>query len=167
MSHAALLQGSSQRMLACLASILRKAAAHAEELDVPDAVFLDYRLYPDMFPLSRQVQIACDQPARGAARLAGVQLPSFPDTETKFSQLIERCAAADAFVQGVSAEAIDQRSDADITFPVGGGAEMTMKANAFLAGFILPNLYFHATTAYNILRHNGVALGKRDFLQPG
>ena len=166
MSNASLLQGSTQRMLACLASFLGKAADHASALDLPDAVFLDYRLYPDMFPLSRQVQIACDQPARGAARLAGTQLPSFPDTETTFAQLIERCSAANAFVQGISAQTIDERRDADITFPIGGGSEMTMKATEFLQGFILPNLYFHATTAYNILRRNGVPLGKKDFLRP-
>ncbi len=166
MSHAAIIQGSTARMLGCLAGILKKGADHAAALNIPDAALLDYRLYPDMFPLSRQVQIACDQPARGAARLAGAQLPSFPDTETTFAQLIERCGAANTFVQGLSGETIDARSDADITFPIGGGAEMTMKAGDFLRDFVLPNLYFHATTAYNILRHNGVVLGKRDFLRP-
>lgn len=166
MSNASLLQGSTQRMLGSLAGILRKGADHAAKLNVPDCVFLDYRLYPDMFPLSRQVQIACDQPARGAARLAGVQLPSFPDTETTFAQLIERCTAANNYVKGIPADAIDSRHDADITFPIGGGAEMTMKAGAFLQDYILPNLYFHAATAYNILRHNGVPLGKKDFLRP-
>ncbi len=166
MSNASLLKGSSERMLACLASILQRGADHAASLDVPEAVFLDFRLYPDMFPLSRQVQIACDQPARGGARLAAVQLPSFPDTETTFAQLITRCQEANKFVQGLSSETIDERTNADITFPVGGGAELTMKADAFLRDFVLPNLYFHASTAYAILRHNGVVIGKRDFLRP-
>lgn len=166
MSNAILLKTSVQRMLGCLAGILEKGHAHAAGIDVPDQVFLDFRLYPDMFPLSRQVQIACDQPARGGARLAGAQLPSFPDIETSFAQLIDRCRSANDFVQNLSTETIDARAHDDITFPVGGGAELTMKADEFLRDFVLPNLHFHATVAYAILRHNGVEIGKRDFLRP-
>ena len=132
LTHSTVLKNTTGQMLACLGAILKKGAAHAESLKTPDAVFLDFRLYPDMFPLSRQVQIACDNACRGAARLAGVQLPSFPDTEASFAQLIER----------------------------------TQKANAYVLGFILPNVYFHAATAYDILRHNGAPLGKSDFLRP-
>lgn len=167
MPNSTLLKASTTRMLASLSSILRKADAHFKAMDVPDSYILDYRLYPDMFPFSRQVQIACDQPARGGARLAGVQLPSFPDTESTFAQLVTRCGASIKFVGDLSSETIDQRHDADITFPIGGGNEMTMKADAFLRDYVLPNLYFHAATAYAILRHNGVVLGKRDFLVPG
>lgn len=161
------LKTSTGQMLACLGSILKKGAAHAEATKVPEEVFLNFRLYPDMFPLSRQVQIACDNACRGAARLAGSQLPSFPDTETTFAQLVERTQKAIDFVQGASSEAIDARVDETITFPIGASREMSMPAGQFLLTFTLPNVYFHAATAYDILRHNGVVLGKTDFLRPG
>lgn len=160
------LKSASAQMLGCLSGILKKGADHAAALKLPENVLLDDRLFPDMFPLSRQVQIACDQVTRGGARLAGMELPSFPDVETGFAQLIDRTQKANAYCQGIDNAVIDARTDADITFPVGGGAEMTLSGGAFLQTFVLPNLYFHATTAYNILRHNGVALGKRDFLRP-
>jgi hypothetical protein len=167
LTHSFLIKSASAQMLGCLGTILKKGADHAAAIKTPEQVFLDARLFPDMFPLSRQVQIACDQLTRGSARLAGVELPSFPDTETSFAQLIDRTVRANAYVQGVSSESIDARETADITVPAGGGNEMTLKAQEFLLGFVLPNLYFHAATAYDILRHNGVALGKRDFLRPG
>ncbi len=160
------LKTNTGQMLACLGSILKKGAAHAEATKVPEDVFLNFRLYPDMFPLSRQVQIACDNACRGAARLAGVELPSFPDTESTFAQLVERTQKAIAYVEGASSAAIDARADETITFPIGANREMSMPASQFLLGFTLPNVYFHAATAYNILRHNGVALGKSDFLRP-
>ncbi|MEZ5939069.1 MAG: DUF1993 domain-containing protein [Hyphomonadaceae bacterium] len=166
-SHSVILKSTSAQMLASLGYVLKKGGEHATALKAPEEVFLNFRLYPDMFPLSRQVQICADNAARGAARLAGVQLPSFPDTETTFAQLIERTQKALAYVQGVSSEAIDARADAEITFPIGGGNEMTMPAQAFLLNYVLPNVFFHAATAYDILRHNGVPLGKRDFLRPG
>jgi hypothetical protein len=160
------LKSSSAQMLGCLAGILKKGADHAAALKIPESVLLDARLFPDMFPLSRQVQIACDQVTRGSARLAGTELPSFPDVEASFAQLIERTQKANAFCLALPDATINARTDADITFPVGGGAEMTLTGGVFLQTYILPNLYFHAATAYNILRHNGVALGKRDFLRP-
>jgi uncharacterized protein len=165
-THSAILKSASAQMMGCLGNILKKGADHAAAIKVPETVLLDARLFPDMFPLTRQVQIACDQVTRGTARLAGVELPSFPDTETTFAQLIERTAKASAYALAASAEAIDSRETADITVPAGGGTEMTLKAGEFLMGFVLPNLYFHASTTYNILRHNGVVLGKRDFLRP-
>jgi uncharacterized protein len=167
LSHSAILKSASAQMLGSLAGVLRKGADHAAAIKVPEGVLLEARLFPDMFPLSRQVQIACDQITRGSARLAGVDLPSFPDTETSFAQLIDRTNRANAYAQNVSSEAIDARESADITVPAGGGTEMTLKAREFLMGFVLPNLYFHSATAYDILRHNGVVLGKRDFLRPG
>jgi uncharacterized protein len=167
LSHSQILKAASTQMLGCLGAILRKGGAHAEALKVTDAVFLDYRLSPDMFPMSRQVQIACDQVARGAARLAGTDLPSFPDTETTFAALIERTKKADAYCQGVSSDLIDKRAGESITIPTGAANTMTMPAGQFLTGFVLPNLYFHATMTYAILRHNGVQLGKGDFLRPG
>jgi hypothetical protein len=166
LSLARTLKSVSGQTLGCLANVLRKGADHAAMLKVDEAVMLGLRLYPDMFPLSRQVQIACDQAARGAARLAGTPLPSFPDVETSFEQLIERCRKADAFCQAADDAAIDARAHVEITIPTGGGAETTLRCDVFLTGFLLPNLYFHAATAYALLRHNGVPLGKRDFLQP-
>jgi hypothetical protein len=161
-----ILKTSSRQMLGALGGILRKGAEHASATGVDEGVFLSARLYPDMFPLTRQVQIACDQAARGSARLAGVALPSFPDTETSFAALIDRAAAANAFCQNQPSAAIDERAEASVTIPVGGGAEMTLTCRELLLNYILPNLYFHSATAYGLLRHNGVHLGKGDFLRP-
>ncbi|MBI1339592.1 DUF1993 family protein [bacterium] len=166
-SASGLLKSTSRQTLGALAGVLQKGATYTQSLKAPEEVMLAARLYPDMFPLSRQVQIACDQITRGSARLAGVDLPSFPDTETTFAELIARTRAADAFCQSMSSEAIDARTGESLTVPIGGGQEMTTTCGAFLSGFILPNLYFHAATAYAILRHNGAPLGKRDFLSPG
>ncbi len=167
MAMSAVLKGASAQMLGSLGSILKKGADHAAAAKLPEDVFLNFRLFPDMFPLTRQVQIATDQVTRGAARLAGVDLPSFPDVEASFAQLIERTQKANAYVQAASSEAMDRRAETTISIPIGGGQEMPMTCSAYLTSFVIPNLYFHATTAYNILRHNGVALGKRDFLRPG
>ena len=161
-----LLKSTSQQMLGCLAGILQKGAEHANNAKIEESIFVGARLFPDMFPLSRQVQIACDQLTRAAARLQGVDLPSFPDVETSFAQLIERCHKANAYVQAADSAKIDARTDTNITVPVGGGQEMTLTCGAFLTSFCLPNLYFHASMTYGLLRHNGVALGKRDFLRP-
>jgi hypothetical protein len=165
-SLAALIKDASTQTLGALGGILRKGADHAATTKIPEEVFLNFRLFPDMFPLSRQVQIASDTLARGAARLAGADLPSFPDVETTFAQLVERASKANAYVQAVSASAIDGRTTTTINIPVGGGQELPMTCAAYLQGWVFPNLYFHTATCYNILRHNGVALGKRDFLRP-
>ena len=162
----ATLKAASAQTLGALGGILTKGANHAAAAKLPEDVFLNFRLFPDMFPLSRQVQIATDQLTRGAARLANVDLPAFPDVETSFAQLIERTQKANAYVQKTSSEEIDKRAETVISIPIGGGQEMPLTCSAYLSSFILPNLYFHAATAYNILRHNGVVLGKRDFLRP-
>lgn len=162
----AVIKTASAQMLGSLASILKKGADHAAALNIPENVLLDYRLFPDMFPLSRQVQICTDQITRGSARLAGVELPAFPDVETSFAQLIERVQKANAYCQAASSEAMDARTDVVVSIPIGGGQELPMPCSQYLATFVVPNLYFHAATAYNILRHNGVVLGKRDFLRP-
>ncbi len=161
-----LIKDASTQTLGSLCAILKKGADHAAALKFPEEVLLNYRLFPDMFPLSRQVQIATDTMTRGAARLAGTDLPSFPDVETSFAQLIDRTQKANAYVQAASAEAMDGRSKTIINIPVGGGQEMPMTCTTYLQSFVFPNLYFHTATAYNILRHNGVALGKRDYLRP-
>jgi uncharacterized protein len=161
-----LIKDASTQTLGALGGILRKGADHAASLKIPEEVLLNYRLFPDMFPLSRQVQITTDTLSRGAARLAGADLPSFPDVETSFAQLIDRVQKANAYVQAASAEAMDSRSSTIVNIPIGGGQEMPMTCTAYLQSFVFPNLYFHAATAYNILRHNGVILGKRDYLRP-
>ncbi len=160
------LKSVSAQTLGALAGVLKKGADHAASLKIPEDVFLGLRLYPDMFALTRQVQIACDQVTRGAARLAGVDLPSFPDTETTFAQLQDRITKANAFCQAQDSAVIDKRTDTTISVPIGPGQEMSVTCGQFLLGMVLPNLYFHSATAYDILRHNGVALGKRDFLRP-
>jgi hypothetical protein len=160
------LKTSSAQMLGCLASILKKGADHAAAHKISEDVFLNYRLYPDMLPFARQVQIASDQIARGTARLAGLELPSFPDVETTFAQLIERTTKANAYCQAADSAAIDARADTEVTVPIGGDRTLTLTCSQLLMSMTLPNLYFHAATAYDILRHNGVVLGKSDFLRP-
>ncbi len=161
-----LIKDASTQTLGALGGILKKGADHAAHLKLPEDVFLNFRLFPDMFPLSRQVQIATDSLSRGAARLAGTDLPAFPDVETSFAQLIERTQKANAYVQAASADAINARCNTTINIPVGGGQELPMTCAAYLQGWVFPNLYFHTAAAYNILRHNGVTLGKRDYLRP-
>ncbi|MEM6650881.1 MAG: DUF1993 domain-containing protein [Pseudomonadota bacterium] len=151
------------QMLKALDGILDKASAHAQETGVEEAVYLNWRLTPDMFPMVRQVQIATELPARGMARLAGAELPSFPDTETSFAALKARVNNIRAFIDAIDITAIDKDPEDMLTFPAGGG-EMQMQRKAYLTDFILPNLYFHTSTAYGLLRSAGVPLGKRDFL---
>src|SRR5271170_5251370 len=146
-----------------LSAILTKAAAYAEAKKIDPSVLVGARLAPDMFPLSRQIQIATDGVKGGAARLAGIDVPSYADTETTFDELQVRIAKTIAFLQSVSAKQIDGSEERDITLKV-GGKEMNFKGQAYLLGFVIPNFYFHTTTAYAILRHNGLDIGKKDFL---
>ena len=162
-----ILKASTTQILGSMVGILKKAAAHAEAVKVDPAVFLAARVYPDMHAVPRQVQIACDTVARGAARLAGADMPSFPDTETTIDELIARCTAAIAFVEGVDSAAIDANATATLQIPMGPDAVMPMEGRQYLSSFVLPNLHFHATVVYTLLRGQGVAIGKRDFLMPG
>ncbi len=150
--------------LKSLIGILEKAAAHTEDKNLDSTVLPQSRLYPDMFPLTKQIQIASDIARRGAARLAGVEAPSLEDTETTFSELIDRLQKSIDYLATFSAEQIDGTEEKEITVPIGKGQTMTMKGWPFLAFFVMPNVYFHVTTAYDILRHNGVEVGKRDYL---
>ena len=151
------------RGLRALAAYLEKGRADAESRKITPAVLVQSRLAPDMHPLSRQVQISSDMVKNGAARLAGQEPPSFPDTETTFEELQARVAATIAFLEGLDQARFTDSETRQITlkFP---GQEMTFSGADYLAFFVLPNLYFHLTTAYAILRHNGVPLGKRDFM---
>jgi hypothetical protein len=127
-------------------------------------VLLGARLYPDMLPLSKQIQLACDFAAKGCARLTGSDVPSVPDTEKTFEELKQRLAKTIDYVKAYKPAQFDGADARDVTFPAGPDKSITMKGQQFLTGFSLPNFYFHATTAHGILRHNGVEIGKRDFL---
>ena len=151
------------QMLDALSAVLTKAAADATERKIDPAVLLQSRLYPDMLPLVRQVQIATDGAKAGGARLAGVENPSYPDTETSFDELQERLARCVTFLRSLDRAAIDGATERRIEFSVAKRA-MAMMAPEYITGWMLPNFFFHVTTAYDILRHNGLAVGKRDFL---
>ena len=151
------------RMFGNLSKILDKAAAHAGARKIDPAVFVNDRLAPDMFPLSRQVQIATDTAMRGAARLAGVEFPSNPDTETNFAELHERLNKAVRFLESLPADQIDGSEARPVTLKMRDG-EVNFTGQSFLLDFVLPNFYFHVAAAYLILRHNGVELGKMDYL---
>ena len=150
--------------LNALSSVLDKAAAYAAAKKIDPSVLLQSRLYPDMFALTRQVQIVCDQAKNGSARLAGTEAPRFEDNETTIEQLKERIAKTLALVKAVNSGQVDGGADREITFPLGPTSKGHMKGDDYLNHFVLPNFYFHLTAVYAILRHNGVDLGKRDFL---
>jgi hypothetical protein len=151
------------RQLTALAEILKKGAAFAAERQIEPSVLLNARLSPDQFALIRQVQIVTDGAKVGIARLAGVEAPSYPDDETTFDQLDARIAKTIEFLKSVPADQIDGSEDRAIQLKTRRG-EMNFVGQAFLLHFLIPNFFFHVTTAYAILRHNGVSLGKMDYL---
>jgi hypothetical protein len=146
-----------------LAAILDKAQAHCDARKIDPLVLTGYRLFPDMFPLSRQVQIACDTAKGAVARLAGAEIPKHEDSERTFAELKARIAKTIDFVQSVKRERVDGAEDKEIVLQMRSG-ERRFTGLQYLLGHALPNFYFHVTTAYNILRHNGVELGKADYL---
>jgi hypothetical protein len=152
------------QMLKSLSSILTKAAAHAEAKKIDPIVFVNARLAPDMHPLARQIQMVSDTAKGAAARLAGVDIPSMPDTEATLADLQQRIAKTADFLNTLKPVQFEGSGERDVEIPVGGGQKMTFKGQVYLTHFALPNFYFHAATAYDILRHNGVEIGKRDFL---
>jgi hypothetical protein len=151
------------RALNNLSHVLNKGAAHAEAKKIEPAVLIQSRLFPDMFPLARQVQIVSDVAKGGVARLAGVEPPKFDDNESTFAELQSRIDKTAAFLKTMKPAQIDGSENREITlaFP---SITLNYKGQSYLTDFVLPNVYFHVTTAYNILRHNGVELGKQDFL---
>jgi len=149
--------------LNALSAILTKAEANCTQHKIDPAVMLAQRLYPNMLPLTRQVLICCDHAKGGAARLAGVENPSFADTETTFAELQARIKKTLDFIATVPATAFADADTRVINFKA-GSREMSFNGVAYLAHYSLPNFYFHMATAYNILRHNGVEIGKGDFL---
>jgi hypothetical protein len=153
-----------RHMLKNLAHILDKGAAHAAAKKWDEANLLNFRLYPDMLPFTKQIQIACDAAKLGAARAAGMEWPKYEDNETSFAQLKERVQKTIDFIGTIRPEQVDGNEDKELQIPVGGGNSRTMRTEDYLKLWALPNMFFHITTAYAILRHNGVELGKSDYL---
>lgn len=162
-ARSAALAGFVQTLTA-LSTILDKAVEQATARKVQPEVLLASRLAPDMLPFTRQIQLACDFAKNAAARVSGGENPKFPDEETSFDELKARIAKVLAFVAKTDSAAFEAGMDKDVTFPRGPSATVTMKGETYLTRFAVPNFYFHATTAYAILRENGIQIGKRDFL---
>jgi uncharacterized protein len=150
-------------MLTGLSNVLRKAAAHCEAKKIDPEALLSARLYPDMFAMKRQVQVTCDFAKGATARLAGVEVPSYPDDETSFDELQARIAKTRTFIASLPKNEIEASATRIIKVKV-AGTEMEMPGDIYLSRMATPNFYFHYTTAYAILRHNGVELGKGDFM---
>jgi hypothetical protein len=146
-----------------LSAILDKAQAHVEAKKIEPTVLTSFRLYPDMLPMSRQVQIATDTAKAAMARLAGVEIPKYEDTEQTFEELKARIAKTIEFVNGFKPTQIDGTDAKEIVIKLGGN-DTKLTGMQYLLGHAHPNFYFHVTTAYDILRHNGVEIGKRDYI---
>jgi hypothetical protein len=153
-----------KQMLNALAEVLRKAEAHATEKNIDHDAFLQARLYPDMFPLVRQVQIAVDFAKGAAARLSGTPMPSYPDTEKTFKELQELLSTVLGFIDTLDAKQFEGADDKEIVLRPGTPKERKLSGSAYLRNYNLPQFFFHVTTAYAILRHNGVEIGKRDYM---
>ncbi|MBT9553225.1 MAG: DUF1993 domain-containing protein [Hydrogenophaga sp.] len=153
-----------QTALSNLLHCLNKAEANAAARKFDPNVLFAARLAPDMLPFASQIRIACDAAKNGTARLAGIEAPKFEDNETTFAELQARIRKTLDWLATVPASAIDGREDADITFPVGRDKTRTMTGEAYLKHYALPNMFFHVVTAYALLRHNGVDVGKTDYL---
>lgn len=151
------------QILNSLSGLLTKAEAHCEAKKIQPDVLFNARLFPDMLPLSKQVQLVCDFAAKGCARLTHSDVPAVPDTEKTFAELKARLARTIEYVKTFKPEQFEGGDTKDVTFPVGPNS-MTLKGQQFLNGFAFPNFYFHAATTHGILRHNGVEVGKRDFV---
>jgi hypothetical protein len=152
------------QILGSLSGLLTKAEAHCKAKNIAPEVLLTARLYPDMLPLTKQVQLVCDFASKGCARLTGSEVPSTPDTEKSFDELKQRLAKTIDYVKAFKPAQFDGADARDVTFPVGPTNTMTLKGQQFIIAMAFPNFYFHAATAHGILRHNGVEIGKRDFL---
>lgn len=151
------------QVLTTLSRVLDKAEAHATSRKITPAALLEARLFPDMYPMTSQVQFTCDFAKGAVARLAGVAVPRFEDHETTFDELRARIAKTLAFIQSVDAASINGSEDRDIELKF-GDKQLKFKGREYLVGFAIPSMVFHMTIAYAILRHNGVELGKADFL---
>lgn len=154
-----------KRTLTNLSAILKKGEEYADAKKIEHHVLLNARLFVDMYPLTRQVQIATDMSKGAAARLAGVEVPKYEDNETTFAELQARITKTIAFLDSIQPAQLEGSETRDITIPV-RKTDLKFTGQNYLLKWVIPNVYFHVTTAYNILRHNGVELGKQDFLGP-
>ena len=154
-----------KRALNNLANILAIGEAHANTQNIEHSILLNARLFPDMYPLTRQVQIATDMSKGAVARLAGIEIPKYEDNETSFDELQARIAKTIAFIDTIQPHQLENSETREVTITV-RKVDLKFTGQDYLLRWVNPNVYFHVTTAYNILRHNGVALGKADFLGP-
>jgi len=155
-----------KQLLGGLSGVLTKAAEHAAARKIDPPALLQARLFPDMFPLLRQVQIATDIAKNSVGRMTGGEAPKFDDTETSFEQLVDRVERTIAYIGSVPAAAFEGAETRDITVPTRARGDLHFKGLDYLFAFILPNVHFHVTTTYALLRHAGVPLGKADYLGP-
>ena len=153
-----------KQMLTALSAVLAKAQTQAEARKIDPAALLQARLFPDMFPLLRQVRVACDFAKSVAGRLAGVDLPVFEDNEQTFDDLQARIAKTLAFLDGLTPQQFDGSTTREIVTQAGTPKEKRFAGQSYLLNYGLPHFFFHVTTAYNILRHNGVEVGKTDYI---
>lgn len=153
-----------QQMLAALSGVLAKAETHAAERGIEPAALLQARLFPDMFPLARQVQIACDFASSVSARLAGAEVPAYAGGDASFDELRQRIAETLAFIGGLDPAQFDGSAERELVLRPGTPKERRIGGRAYLTAYGLPQFFFHVTTAYGLLRHNGVAIGKKDFM---
>lgn len=151
-------------MLTSLTGIINKAEAHCQAKGIQPEVLLSARLYPDMLPFTKQVQLACDFAAKGSARLAHVEVPSTTDTEKSFDELRQRLSRTIDYLKTFKPAQFEGAETKDVTFPAGPNTSLTLNGQQFVNRFAFPNFFFHVSIAHGILRHNGVEIGKRDFL---
>jgi len=152
-----------KNMLSNLAEILKKAETYSRHKKTDEKILLESRLFMDMFALTKQVQIACDQAKNGLARLASIEPPKMDDQETSFVELLERITKTIEFIDTIQPEQLDNATKKEIKFSIGEW-KFEFIGDQYLLTWIIPNFYFHITTAYNILRHNGIEIGKADYL---
>ncbi len=152
------------QILGSLSGILTKAEAHCAAKKIQPEVLLSGRLYPDMLPLTKQIQLVCDFSGKSCARLAHIDVPTTPDTENTFEELRQRLANTANYLKKFTPAQFEGADNREVTFPAGPDRTLTLKGQEFLNRVAFPNFYFHAAIAHGILRHNGVEIGKRDFL---
>jgi len=152
------------QILSSLTGLLNKAEAHCKAKNIQPEVILNARLYPDMLPFVKQIQLACDFAGKSSARLAHVDVPATPDTEKSFEELQQRLSKTIAYLQTFKPAQFEGSDSKDVTFPAGPNTSLTLKGQEYVNRVAFPNFFFHAAIAHGILRHNGVEVGKRDFL---
>jgi len=153
-----------KQMLTSLSEILNKAEAHATEKKIDPNALLQARLFPDMFPLTRQVQIAADFAKGVSARLAGLDVPAYEDNEASFAELRARIAKTLAFIDSIKPSQVDGSEEREVTIQAGTPREKKFSGQTYLLHYGLPQFFFHISTAYSLLRHNGIEIGKRDYM---